>query len=59
VAIILLVLIGLIAGEAHSSHGSVSVHLTTVPTLIFVVLLLAYWFGYRQPRRGRRDTQDD
>jgi Kef-type K+ transport system membrane component KefB len=54
VGILLFVLIGLVAGEAHSSHGSVSIHLTTLPTLVFVALLLVYFLGYRRPRRRRR-----
>jgi hypothetical protein len=55
VAAVLFVLVGIGAHEAHSSHGSFSVHLTTVPTLIYVGLVLAYWFGVSRPaRRGRR-----
>jgi hypothetical protein len=54
VAAVLFVLIGLVAGEAHSAHGSFTVHLTTVPTVIFVGLLLTYYLGYRRPAKRRR-----
>ncbi len=57
VAAVLFVLIGLIAGEAHSEHGSVSIHLSTVPTLLFVGLLLGYYLGYRRPARRRRQPR--
>ncbi|HTX31094.1 MAG TPA: hypothetical protein VMD09_06900 [Solirubrobacteraceae bacterium] len=58
VAVVLFVLIGLITGEAHSGHGRVSIQLATVPTLVFIVLLVGYYFGYRRPaRRRRRSTQ--
>jgi uncharacterized membrane protein len=54
-AIVLFVLIGLIAGEARSGHGSASVQLTTIPTVIFVAILLAYYFGVRRPAKRRRE----
>jgi hypothetical protein len=54
VAVALFVVIGLITGEAHSGHGRVSIQLATVPTLVFVALLLAYYFGYRRPAKRRR-----
>jgi predicted Na+-dependent transporter len=54
VAVVLLVILGLVFGEAHHHGGSYSVHLTAVPTLIFVGLLLIYLFAYRLPRRRRR-----
>jgi hypothetical protein len=50
VAAALFVLIGLIAGDLHTEHGSLRVSLTTAPTLIFVVLVALYYFAYR--RRG-------
>jgi hypothetical protein len=49
----LFVVIGLIAGEAHSGHGQLSIHLTTAPTLVFIALLLVYYFGYRRPAKRR------
>jgi hypothetical protein len=57
VAIALFVLIGVIAGEAHTAHGSFRINLTTVPTLIFIGLLLIYYFGYRRPARRRSQSR--
>ena len=57
VTVVLFVVVGLIAGEAHSSNGSYSVNLTTVPTVIFVGVLLAYYFGVSRPRRRDRRRQ--
>lgn len=54
VAAALFVLIGLITGEAHSGHGRFVVQLATVPTLVFIALLLGYYFGYRRPAKRRR-----
>jgi hypothetical protein len=56
VAAVLFAVIGLVAGEAHSGHGRFSIHLTTVPTLVFIVLLVGYYFGYRRPARRRRQA---
>lgn len=56
VAAMLFVVIGLIAGEAHSGHGRFSIHLATVPTLVFIALLLGYYFGYRRPSNRRRQA---
>jgi membrane protein implicated in regulation of membrane protease activity len=53
VAIVLFVVIGLIAGEAHSGHGSFAIHLTTVPTVVFVAILLVCYLGYRRPAKRR------
>jgi Kef-type K+ transport system membrane component KefB len=55
VAVVLFVVIGLITGEAHSGHGRASIHLATVPTVVFIALLLGYYFGYRRPARRRRE----
>jgi Kef-type K+ transport system membrane component KefB len=56
VAVVLFVVIGLITGEAHSGHGRVSIHLATVPTLVFIALLLGYYLGYRRPAKRRRQA---
>jgi Kef-type K+ transport system membrane component KefB len=54
VAAVLFVVVGLIAGEAHSGHGRFSIHLATVPTLVFIALVLGYYLGYRRPANRRR-----
>lgn len=51
VAATLFALIGVIAGDTQSGHGTFSIHLSTVPTLIFVALLAVYYFGYRRPKK--------
>lgn len=56
VAVVLFVVIGVIAGEAHSGDGRFSIHLATVPTLVFIALLLGYYFGYRRPAKRRRQA---
>jgi hypothetical protein len=58
VAVALLVLIGFIAGDVHTAHGSVSIHLTTLPTLVFVGLLSVYYFAYRRPARRKQRTTE-
>lgn len=42
VVIVLLVVIGLIFGKAHSAHGTASVNLTGVSAIVWIVLALAY-----------------
>ena len=42
VVIALLIALGLLFGDAHTGHGSASVHLTGVSALIWFVLALAY-----------------
>lgn len=56
VAVVLFVVIGLVTGEAHSGHGRFSIQLATVPTLVFIALLLGYYLGYRRPARRRRQA---
>jgi hypothetical protein len=57
-AIVAFVVIGLVAGEAHGGHGSASINLTTVPTVVFIGVMLVYYFAYRRPRRRGRDRAD-
>jgi membrane protein implicated in regulation of membrane protease activity len=56
VAVVLFVVIGLAAGEASAGDGRFSIHLSTVPTLVFIALLLGYYFGYRRPAKRRRQA---
>jgi hypothetical protein len=60
VAIVTFVVVGLAAGEAHSGHGQASVQLSTVPTLIWLLVMIVYVFALRLPaRRRRRSTGSD
>jgi hypothetical protein len=59
VAVALFVLIGLIAGDFHTTRGSVGIHLTTLPTVVFLGLLAVYYFAYRRPARRKQRTEEE
>jgi hypothetical protein len=58
-AVALFVLVGLIAGDFHTAHGSVNIHLTTVPTLAFLGIVGVYYFAYRRPARRKQRPKDE
>jgi hypothetical protein len=42
VLVVLLIVLGLLFGQAHSGHGSASVKLTGVSAVVWIALALAY-----------------
>jgi hypothetical protein len=58
VAVALFVPIGFIAGDVRTAHGSLSIHLTSLPTLAFLGLLGVYYFAYRRSARRKQRTND-
>jgi hypothetical protein len=54
VALVVFVLVALVAGDYHHENGSVSINLTTGPTLVFIALMLLYYLGYRRPAKANR-----